>query len=218
MNTIGSPFFVVSCLIAPTIPPTVTTSPSRRRSSSTCAQSTFRRSCSRIADSGCSETYRPSVSFSSARSSLFSNSSRGIGGWWRGALRCRRRRRGRRSSPARRSGRPARGRPRRARSRATSSIPFRVAPVESSAPQLISASSARLFATCGSTRSVKSQIDSNGPPSSRAAMIARAAESPTFLTAFRPKRIFPSTTAKSHAEELTSGGSTSMPISRHAFT
>src|SRR5262245_41454335 len=30
MNTIGSPFFVVSCLIAPTMPPTDTTSPSRR--------------------------------------------------------------------------------------------------------------------------------------------------------------------------------------------
>src|SRR2546423_1280146 len=31
MKTIGSPFFVVSCLRPPTIPATVTTSPSRRR-------------------------------------------------------------------------------------------------------------------------------------------------------------------------------------------
>ena len=56
MKTIGSPFFVVSCLMAPTIPPTVTTSPSRRCSASASAQSVFRRSCSRIACSGCSET------------------------------------------------------------------------------------------------------------------------------------------------------------------
>jgi hypothetical protein len=49
-------------------------------------------------------------------------------------------------------------------------------------------------------------------------MIARAAASPTPLTAFSPKRIWPSTTAKSHSDELTSGGSTSMPISRQAFT
>ena len=84
----------------------------------------------------------------------------------------------------------------------TSSMPLRVAPVESSAPHLTSDSSARLFTTCGSTRSQKSQIDSNGPPSSRAATIARTAVSPTFLTAFSPKRIFPSTTAKSAAEHV----------------
>ena len=98
------------------------------------------------------------------------------------------------------------------------SIPIREAPVESSAPHLTSASSERLFTTCGSARSVKSQIDSNSPPSSRARMIARAADSPTDLTAFRPKRIFPSTTAKSVCEVLTSGGSTSIPSSSHAFT
>jgi hypothetical protein len=78
---------------------------------------------------------------------------------------------------------------------------------------LISDSSARLFATVGSTRSVKSHSDVNASPFSRAATIARAAVSPTFFTAFRPKRIFPSTTAKSHCEKLTSGGSTSIPIS-----
>ena len=99
-----------------------------------------------------------------------------------------------------------------------SSIPRRVAPVESSAPHLIKDSSARLFAHCGSTRSVKSHSVSKGPPSLRAAMIARAAGSPTFLTAFSPNRIFPSTTAKSCADEFTSGGSTSIPISAHAAT
>ena len=96
-------------------------------------------------------------------------------------------------------------------------MPLRDAPVESSAPHLTSDSSARLFTTCGSTRSVNSQIDANGP-SSRAATIARHADSPTFLTAFRPKRIFPSTTAKSTCEAFTSGGSTSMPISWQALT
>ena len=45
-----------------------------------------------------------------------------------------------------------------------------------------------------------------------------AAASPTFFTAFSPKRIFPSTTAKSTCDELTSGGSTSIPISSHALT
>ena len=100
----------------------------------------------------------------------------------------------------------------------SSSIPIRVSPSESSAPHLISASSPRLFISCESTRQTKSHTDSNGPFSSRSATIARAHVSPTFLTAFRPKRIFPSTTAKSVCEVFTSGGSTSIPISWHAFT
>jgi len=49
-------------------------------------------------------------------------------------------------------------------------------------------------------------------------MMARTAVSPTFLTAFSPKRIFPSTTAKSDCETLVSGGSTSIPISPQAAT
>ena len=49
----------------------------------------------------------------------------------------------------------------------TVSIPLRV---PGSAPHLTSASRTRLFDTDASTRSVKSQIDSNGPPSSRAAI------------------------------------------------
>ena len=75
-----------------------------------------------------------------------------------------------------------------------------------------------MFATDGSTRSVKSQMDSNAPPSSRAATIARHVASPTFFTAFSPKRILPSTTAKSTCDSLTSGGSTSIPSSWHALT
>jgi hypothetical protein len=49
-------------------------------------------------------------------------------------------------------------------------------------------------------------------------MIAFAADSPTLLTAFSPNLILPSTTAKSVCEELTSGGSTSIPSSSHALT
>ena len=67
-------------------------------------------------------------------------------------------------------------------------------------------------------RQVKSQIDENAPPSSRARTIERHADSPTFFTAFSPKRIFPSTTAKSIADVFTSGGSTSMFKSWHAET
>src|SRR5215203_5510394 len=53
---------------------------------------------------------------------------------------------------------------------------------------------------------------------SRAATIAAAAASPTFFTALSPKRIFPSTTAKSRWDEFTSGGSTAISISAQAFT
>ena len=73
------------------------------------------------------------------------------------------------------------------------------------------------FRTLASTRSQKSQIEVNGA-SSRAAMIARTAPSPTRLTAVSPKRILPSTTAKSAWLELTSGGSTSSPIDVHSET
>ncbi len=55
-NTIGSPFFVVICLSEATMPPTMTISPSRRRSISLIAQSVLRRSWSRIGVSGWSET------------------------------------------------------------------------------------------------------------------------------------------------------------------
>ena len=65
---------------------------------------------------------------------------------------------------------------------------------------------------------MSSKIDANAPPSARARTIASAAVSPTFFTAFSPKRILPSTTAKSVCEKFTSGGSTSIPISRHELT
>ena len=69
-----------------------------------------------------------------------------------------------------------------------SSIPLRVAPVESRAPHLIRHSIARLLTARESTRSQKSQIEAIAP-SSRARRIASTAEWPTFLTASRPKRI-----------------------------
>ena len=90
--------------------------------------------------------------------------------------------------------------------------------MESSPPHLINDSSARLFATVGSTRSVKSHSDVNGPCSARAATIIRAAVSPTFFTALSPNRILPPTTAKSQSDSFTSGGSTSMPMSWQALT
>ncbi len=104
----------------------------------------------------------------------------------------------------------------------TASIPLRDAPVESSAPHLTRLSSARLFTTWGSTRSQKSQSETKGSgaglPWPRASMIARDRVLAHVLHGVRPKRILPSTTAKSAAETLTSGGSTSMPISSHAAT
>ena len=53
---LGSPRFVVTCFSADTIPATVTTSPSRRRSISARGQSVFRRSSPRTRSRGWSET------------------------------------------------------------------------------------------------------------------------------------------------------------------
>jgi hypothetical protein len=94
----------------------------------------------------------------------------------------------------------------------------RVACVESSAPQRMSDSIAFLLTARQSTRSQKSHSDVNGPPSSRARMIASTAAAPTFLTASSPKRMLPSETTKSCPDWLTSGGSTSMPISSQRDT
>ena len=54
-------------------------------------------------------------------------------------------------------------------------MPLREAPVEPNAPHLMSASIERLLTHLGSTRSQKSQIEANGPPSSRARFIASTA-------------------------------------------
>ena len=54
-------------------------------------------------------------------------------------------------------------------------MPLRVAPVEPNAPHLMSASIAFLFTVRQSTRAQKSQIEANGPPASRAALIALTA-------------------------------------------
>ncbi len=162
----------------------------------------------------------PSVSFSIASSSARSNSAAEIGGrWWA----C-----GRRPPPSASSPKSkiepwpicasscafwpadwAAG--------SASSIPLRVAPVESSAPHLTRHSIARLLTARESTRSQKSQIEAIGA-SSRARRIASTAAWPTFLTASRPKRIAFSETTKLWSEELTSGGSTSIPISAQRLT
>ena len=75
-----------------------------------------------------------------------------------------------------------------------------------------------LFTARQSTRSQKSQIDSNGPPSSRAEMTRSTAADPTFFTASRPKRMFPPETTKSCPDSFTSGGRTSIPISSQRDT
>ena len=54
-------------------------------------------------------------------------------------------------------------------------MPLRVAPVEPNAPHLMSASIAFLLTARGSTRAQKSHSEPNGPPSSRAALIASTA-------------------------------------------
>ena len=88
-----------------------------------------------------------------------------------------------------------------------------MAPVESNAPHLTSASIAFLFTARQSTRRQKSQIEAKRPPSSRAVMIASTAAAPTFFTASSPKRMLPPLTTKSWPHSFTSGGSTSIPIS-----
>ena len=80
----------------------------------------------------------------------------------------RRIRRGRRSSPGRSARPAARFWPADCACSSTASMPLRVAPVEPNAPHLISASIAFLLTVRLSTRSQKSQIEANGPPSSRA--------------------------------------------------
>ena len=82
---------------------------------------------------------------------------------------------------------------------------------------MIRHSIARLLTARQSTRSQKSQSESNGR-SSRALRIASTAEWPTFLTASRPKRILLPETTKPWSEMLTSGGSTSIPISSQRLT
>ena len=98
-------------------------------------------------------------------------------------------------------------------------MPVRVAPVESSAPHLTSDSIAFLFTAWQSTRSQKSQIELNGPPSSRARddrVDGRRSRRSS------PRRArsgcCPSTTTKSCPDSFTSGGSTSIPMSSHRET
>jgi hypothetical protein len=100
----------------------------------------------------------------------------------------------------------------------TASIPFRDAPLKPKAPHLISASIAFLLTARGSTRAQKSHSELNGPPCSRARLIACTAWCPTPLTASRPKRMLPPTTTNSWSDSLTSGGRISIPISSQRAT
>ena len=62
-------------------------------------------------------------------------------------------------------------------------------PRPSKAPAFTSASTTLRFTLRPSTRLQKSNIDSSGPPCSRAALITSTAPSPTPFTAPRPNRI-----------------------------
>ncbi len=90
--------------------------------------------------------------------------------------------------------------------------------MESMAPDLSRLSMALWLTMPRSTRSQKSNRLWNGPSFSRASRMLRMAFSPTFLTAFSPKRMRPSTPRKSSTDSLMSGGSTSMPISLATLT
>ena len=90
--------------------------------------------------------------------------------------------------------------------------------MESRAPHLTRHSTARLLTARESTRSQKSQSELNSPPSALASRIAWTAAWPTFLTASRPKRMLLPETTKPWSEALTSGGSTSIPISSQRLT
>ena len=98
-------------------------------------------------------------------------------------------------------------------------MPVRVAPVESSAPHLTSASIAFLFTARQSTRRQKSQIEVKRP-----ALLARRADRVDRRRAHVLDRVEPEAdvaaalpapceTTKSCPDSFTSGGSTSMPIS-----
>ena len=119
---------------------------------------------------------RPIDSFSAASSSGRSNSCVGIGGW-AGAANGEAAPSGRRSKiepwPIWASSWALEPAPCAASS--TSSMPLREAPVEPNAPHLISASIAFLLTVRQSTRSQKSHSEVNGPPSSRARLIASTA-------------------------------------------
>ena len=165
----------VRILLAPAVmmPPTVTQSPSLRSASSASGPSTLASSASRTSLSGCTERKSPIASFSMAEQlGLLELLGRGSAGATAAnaaaaPLRSVIHRRGRRSSPGRSRRRAGAFWPADCACSSTSSMPLREAPVEPNAPHLISASIERLLTARGSTRSQKSQIDSNGPLSSR---------------------------------------------------
>ena len=59
--------------------------------------------------------------------------------------------------------------------------------------------------------------DVNAPFASRAATIASTTLAPTLRMAVRPKRMSSPTAVKFADDELTSGGSTVMPMRRHSL-
>ncbi len=89
-------------------------------------------------------------------------------------------------------------------------------PRESNAPALISDSIVRLLQTTAGTLSRKSVKLVYAPFVCRASTIASTTFAPTLRTAVRPNRMSAPTAVKFAADELTSGGSTVIPIRRHS--
>jgi hypothetical protein len=86
---------------------------------------------------------------------------------------------------------------------------------ESKEPLLMKLSTTLRFTARRSTLSQKSRRDWKGF-SPRAFKTTSTADSPTFLIAERPNRIPAGTTVKWMSERFTSGGRTSIPMSRHS--
>ena len=95
--------------------------------------------------------------------------------------------------------------------------PLRGWPNESNAPALISDSMTRLLHTTTGTLRRKSAKAVNSPFDLRAATIASTTLAPTLRIAASPNRMSRPTAVNVATDELTSGGSTLMPIRRHSF-
>ena len=86
------------------------------------------------------------------------------------------------------------------------------------APDKIKLSTTFLLTACKSTRLVKSNNETNGPPSSLAKTICSSALIPTFLIAFKPNDIVLSSTGwKCISETFISGGEIVISIFLHSL-
>ena len=91
---------------------------------------------------------------------------------------------------------------------------MRVYPVESKAPEQMSASTTRRFAEPESMRFTKSKMSRNSPARSRSAMMASPTASPTPRMPAKPKRTPSGVAVKSRPLSLMSGGRMATPSRR----